>query len=131
MVTSKTAEMRFRHVWGMFEKELTMNYRCSLSEIAAKARTDLNGMRTWMLDRDHSVSQLKKRGSSSPLWRLHTWRQGGRANVHADSGSGTPKAGPSLLGIHITVNSGTSITAKETFTILAKFFRINQISARN
>ena len=33
------------HVWEMFGKELTVNDRCSLSEIATKNRTDLNGMK--------------------------------------------------------------------------------------
>jgi len=113
MVTSKTAEIRFRHVWEVFEKELTVNYHCSLSEIAAKNRTDLNGMRSWMLDRGYSVSGLKKEV-------LHH-HYGGSIPSAKETGqmftpivaSGTPKAGPSLLGIHITFNSGTSITVKE------------------
>jgi hypothetical protein len=44
----------------MFKKELATNYHCCLSEIATKNRTDLTGMRSWMLGRELSVSQLKK-----------------------------------------------------------------------
>jgi len=113
MVTSKTAEIRFRHVWEMFGKELTVNYRCSLSEIATKNRTDLNGMRSWMLDRGYSVSGLKKEvlhhhyGGSIP-----SAKEAGQMFTPIVA-SGTPKAEPSLRGIHITFNSGTSITVKE------------------
>ena len=113
MVTSKTAEIRFRHVWEMFGKELTVNYRCSLSEIATKNRTDLNGMRSWMLDRGYSVSGLKKEvlhhhyGGSIP-----SAKEAGQMFTPIVA-SGIPKAGPSLLGIHITFNSGTSVTVKE------------------
>ena len=113
MVTSKTAEMRFRHVWEVFEKELTVNDRCSLSEIATKNRTDLNGMRSWMLDRGYSVSGLKKEvlhhhyGGSIP-----SAKEAGQMFTPIVA-SDTPKAEPSLRGIHITFNSGTSITVKE------------------
>ena len=112
MVRSKTAEMRFRHLWEMFGKELTVNYHCSLSEIAAKDRTDLNGMRSWMLDRGHSVSGLKKEV-------LHRYYGGSIPDVKEAGrmftpivASGTPREAPPLQGIHITFNSGTSVTVK-------------------
>ena len=113
MIPSETAELRYRHVWEMFEKELTTNYRCSLSEIAAKNRTDLTGMRSWMLEHGLSVSRLKKE-------ILHRYYGGSIPNAkNAERmfapivAFGIPREVPSLLGIRITFNSGTIITVKE------------------
>lgn len=112
---NEIAESKFESTWDAYGKALAKDYSVTLAQICRRMHTNTGGMSAWMSRRGYTVAKLK----SEILKEYYHGRI-----EEAVSGKSTPRllqitpgfipqAAPSLFGISITFNSGTTISIKE------------------
>lgn len=112
---NEIAEGKFEATWEAYGQALTKDYSVTLAQICRRMHTHTGGMSAWMSRRGYTVAKLKSE-------ILKDYYHGRLEEVVG--GSATPKfvqippgfisqAVPSLFGISITFNSGTTVSIKE------------------